>query len=124
LLFFLNLQSIYLNHLSEMITFDSHETLSHILTAEGSQVALQGSHEARVWAVLPAKGKGTPMTMQELKDAVGSESASVGQGKAFKSKWIGKEGNGFVKLVCVINFFLCSFFMPSIGCFDPRHNTA
>jgi len=82
-----------------MITFEINETLSHVLTPEGAQIALQGSHEARVWAALPAKGEGNPLTVQELQAAVGKESASVGQGRAFKSKWIGKEGNGFVKLV-------------------------
>jgi len=87
-----------------MITFEINETLSHVLTPEGAQIALQGSHEARVWAALPAKGEGNPMTVQELKEAVGNESASVGQGRAFKSKWIGKEGNGFVKLVRVFRY--------------------
>ena len=82
-----------------MIVFESHDVLSHVLTAEGSQIALQGSHEARVWAALPTKGEGAAMSTEDLKKAVGDESASIGQGRAFKSKWIGKEGNGFVKLV-------------------------
>ena len=83
-----------------MVTMDFHETLSHVLTQEGAQIALEGSHEARVWNALPVKGDGTPMTVQQLQQAVGKESASVGQGRAFKAKWIGKEGDGFVKLVC------------------------
>lgn len=83
-----------------MITYEVHETLSHILTKEGAEISLQGSHESRVWAAVPAKGEGAPMTVPELKAAIGNESASVGQGRAFKSKWIGKEGNGFIKLVC------------------------
>lgn len=83
-----------------MVTIEFHETLSHVLTPEGSHIALEGSHEARVWSVLPIKGQGAPLTAQELQDAVGKESASVGQGRAFKAKWIGKEGNGFVKLAC------------------------
>ena len=83
-----------------MITIDFHETLSHVLTQEGAQISLEGSHEARVWNALPMKGKDTPLTVQQLQEAVGKESASVGQGRAFKAKWIGKEGNGLVKLVC------------------------
>lgn len=83
-----------------MVTIDFHETLSHVLTQEGAQIALEGSHEARVWGVLPMKGEGTPLTVQALQEAVGRESASVGQGRAFKAKWIGKEGGGFVKLAC------------------------
>jgi len=84
-----------------MVTMDFHETLSHVLTQEGAQIALEGSHEARVWNALPVKGQGTPLTVQQLQQAVGKESASVGQGRAFKVKWIGKEGDGFVKLVCL-----------------------
>jgi phenylalanyl-tRNA synthetase alpha chain len=83
-----------------MVTIEFHETMSHVLTQEGAQIAIEGSHEARVWGVLPMKGQGAPLTVQELQDAVGKESASVGQGRAFKAKWIGKEGNGFVKLAC------------------------
>ena len=84
-----------------MVSIDFHETLSHVLTQEGAQIAIEGSHEARVWNALPIKGEGTPMTVPQLQQAIGKESASVGQGRAFKAKWIGKEGNGFVKLVCL-----------------------
>lgn len=83
-----------------MVTIDFHETLSHVLTQEGAQIVLRGSHEARVWGVLPMKGQGTPLTAKELQEAVGKESASIGQGRAFKANWIGKEGGGFVKLAC------------------------
>lgn len=82
-----------------MVTIDFHETFSYVLTQEGTQIALEGSHEARVWSALPTKGGGAPLTVKQLQEVVGKESASVGQGRAFKAKWIGKEGNGFVKLV-------------------------
>jgi phenylalanyl-tRNA synthetase alpha chain len=82
-----------------MVTYVTHETLSHALTAEGAQIALQGSHEARVWQACPSKGAGTPITAAELEQAVGGGVAGVGQGRAFKNKWIAKEGAGFVKLV-------------------------
>jgi phenylalanyl-tRNA synthetase alpha chain len=83
----------------QMITYQTNEILSHVLTPEGAQIALQGSHEARVWAALPAKGEGAPLTPQQLKKQVGDEAAKVGQGRAFKNGWIGKEGEGLVKLV-------------------------
>lgn len=82
-----------------MISYDTHETSSHSLTPEGAQIALEGSHEARVWAALPAKGEGDPLGAQELKKKVGDDAAKVGQGRAFKNNWIAKEGNGFVKAV-------------------------
>lgn len=84
-----------------MITYETHEVSSHVLTPEGSQIVREGSHEARVWAALPERG-GAPLSAQELKKAVGDEAAKVGQGRAFKSGWISKQGNGFVKAVRVL----------------------
>ena len=86
-------------HVLQMISYDTHETSSHALTSEGTQIVLEGSHEARVWAALPAKGEGDPVVAQELKKKVGVEAAKVGQGRAFKNNWIAKEGSGFVKAV-------------------------
>ena len=82
-----------------MITYTTHEFSSHVLTSEGAQIALNGSHEARVWSALPNKGEGPPLTVKELKEKVGDEAAKVGQGNAFKAGWIAKEGDGFVKKV-------------------------
>ena len=82
-----------------MITYDTHEEFSHVLTAEGALLAQQGSHEARVWAALPLKGQGAPVPPADLKKLVGDETAKIGQGRAFKNKWIGKDGAGLVKTV-------------------------
>ncbi|KAI0693598.1 phenylalanine-tRNA ligase [Cytidiella melzeri] len=94
-----------LNSLSsrEMITYTTQETLSHVLTAEGASIALNGSHEARVWAAVPAKGEGQPLTPQDLEKKIGGEAAKVGQGRAFKNKWVAKEGSGLVKLASTID---------------------
>jgi phenylalanyl-tRNA synthetase alpha chain len=83
----------------QMITYKTHEVITHALTLEGAQIASEGSHEARVWSVLPEKGKHTPVSPVQLKKLVGEETAKVGQGRAFKNGWIGKEGDGLVKLV-------------------------
>jgi phenylalanyl-tRNA synthetase alpha chain len=83
-----------------MIHYQSRETISHVLTSEGAQIALHGSHEARVWAALPAKGAGTPLLPASLKKIIGDEAARVGQGRAFKNGWIAKDGDGLVKAVC------------------------
>ncbi|KAF6762347.1 phenylalanine-tRNA ligase [Ephemerocybe angulata] len=83
----------------EMVTYETNEVISHALTAEGAQIANEGSHEARVWSVLPLKGQGEPINPGQLKKEVGDETAKVGQGRAFKNGWIGKEGAGLVKLV-------------------------
>ncbi|KZT12766.1 phenylalanine-tRNA ligase [Laetiporus sulphureus 93-53] len=86
----------------EMITYTTQETVSHVLTPEGSQIALQGSHEARVWAAVPFKGEGAPMTPKQLEERVGADIAKIGQGRAFKNKWVGKEGGGLVKIASEI----------------------
>ncbi|KAG8969412.1 Phenylalanyl-tRNA synthetase, beta subunit, cytoplasmic [Tulasnella sp. 419] len=83
----------------EMVTYTAQETLTNVLTPEGLQIAEKGSHEAVVWAALPLKGQGTPLNPKQLKEAVGDDVAKIGQGKAFKSGWIGKEGDGLVKLL-------------------------
>ncbi len=87
----------------KMIKYETREVFTHALTAEGASIAKEGSHEARVWSALPVKGQGTPVTPQQLKKLVGDETAKVGQGRAFKNGWIGKEGDGFVKTV--LHFF-------------------
>ena len=84
----------------QMIHYESREILSHVLTPEGAQIALHGSHEARVWAALPTRGADTPLLPADLKKKVGDESAKVGQGRAFKNGWIAKHGDGLVKAVC------------------------
>ncbi|KAG6830840.1 hypothetical protein H0H92_014492 [Tricholoma furcatifolium] len=86
----------------DMVVYETHEVSSHALTPEGSQIVDMGSHEARVWAALPAKGEGSPLTPAQLKGKVGDETAKVGQGRAFKNGWIGKEGDGLVKLSSTI----------------------
>ncbi|KAF9495442.1 phenylalanine-tRNA ligase [Pleurotus eryngii] len=90
-----------LNSLSsrDMISYATHEVISHVPTPEGSRIVEQGSNEARVWAALPLKGQGEPITPHQLKKAVGDEVAKVGQGRAFKNGWIVKEGDGLVKSV-------------------------
>jgi phenylalanyl-tRNA synthetase alpha chain len=82
-----------------MIIYETAEVILHALTPEGSQIAQEGSHEARVWTVLPKKGQGAPVTPAQLKQLVGEDTAKVGQGRAFKNGWISKEGDGLVKLV-------------------------
>src|SRR5260370_13044660 len=82
-----------------MVNYTTQEVYSHTLTPEGEQIAEQGSHEARVWAAVPDKDSGTPLPINDLKGKVGDESAKVGQGRAFKNGWVGKQGGGLVKLV-------------------------
>ncbi|KAG8834980.1 Phenylalanyl-tRNA synthetase, beta subunit, cytoplasmic [Serendipita sp. 400] len=84
-----------------MVSYEAHEILSYCLTPEGEQIAEQGSHEARVWAALSEKG-GNPVSIKDLKTKVGDESAKIGQGRAFKSGWIMKDGENLYKAVPAI----------------------
>jgi len=86
-----------------MITYESHSDEPHVLTAEGEALAVSGSHEFRVWEVVGEEG----MVMKDLQAALGAESAKVGQGKAFKNKWIKKrDDGGFVRAVRYWAFIL------------------
>lgn len=83
----------------DMIEVEIVATNSHVLTAEGSGILARGSHEAIFWSALPARGQGEPKTIPQLQAEIGAETVKIGQMRAFKSKWIAKEGAGFVKAV-------------------------
>ncbi|CAD6586165.1 MAG: Phenylalanyl-tRNA synthetase, beta subunit, cytoplasmic [Tremellales sp. Tagirdzhanova-0007] len=113
----------------EMIAYSQITTTSHILTEEGREIAASGSHEYRVWQVLPEKGAGKPVSIPELKvnfwmlymsqeiRLVGDEATKIGQMRAFKNKWIAKEGSGFVRanieLTLLCDPYFASFISPS-----------
>ncbi|KAJ3357742.1 Phenylalanyl-tRNA synthetase, beta subunit, cytoplasmic [Allomyces javanicus] len=83
----------------EMITYETIEFDKWVLTAEGADIEANGSHEAKVFNAIPADG----LAIGDLANKVGAESAKIGQGKAFKNKWIGKGKNGqLVRLVATI----------------------
>ncbi|KAG0149758.1 hypothetical protein CROQUDRAFT_39354 [Cronartium quercuum f. sp. fusiforme G11] len=74
----------------EMVTYQTHHIETHVLTPEGKALAASGSHEYRVWEALGEQG----LLMAELQGALGEEGAKVGQGKAFRNKWIKKRSDG------------------------------
>ena len=74
----------------EMVRFDTIEKEVAALEAEGDFIVANGSHEARVFKALQAAGE-AGLTVQELEKAIGDKNtAKVGQGRAFKDKWISK----------------------------------
>ena len=84
-----------------MITYDTIDREEALLEAEGLEIAANGSHEARVFEALRQAMNG--LTVAELETAVGDKNiAKVGQGKAFKSKWIakGKDGRLVASVSC------------------------
>jgi phenylalanyl-tRNA synthetase alpha chain len=79
-----------------MVTYETIERDEALLEPEGLQIAENGSHEARVFETLRKAVEG--LTVQELEKAIGDKNvAKLGQGKAFKEKWISKTKDGKFK---------------------------
>ncbi|KAI9146547.1 hypothetical protein BKA69DRAFT_1171634 [Paraphysoderma sedebokerense] len=81
----------------EMLTYTTIEVDKWVLTDEGNEIADSGSHEAKVFNAIPAGSEG--LSIPELQKLLG-DAAKIGQGKAFKNKWIGKSASGnLIRLV-------------------------
>lgn len=82
-----------------MITYETIDREEAILEPEAVQIAEHGSHEARVFEALRTAVEG--LSIQELEKAIGDKTVTkMGQGKAFKEKWIAKSKDG--KLVATV----------------------
>jgi len=78
----------------DMVRYETIERQEALLEPEGAAIAASGSHEARVFEVVRAALEG--LTVQELEAAVGDKAVvKIGQGKAFKEKWIAKTAGMF-----------------------------
>ncbi|KAL6919933.1 hypothetical protein ACHAP8_006496 [Fusarium lateritium] len=76
-----------------MITYETIDREEAILEPEAEQIAEHGSHEARVFEALRNAVEG--LSIQDLEKAIGDKTVTkVGQGKAFKEKWIKKSSDG------------------------------
>lgn len=79
----------------DMVKYETIDREEAILEPEGEQIAANGSHEARVFEALRAAVEG--LSMQELEKAIGDKNiVKLGQGRAFREKWISKtQGENF-----------------------------
>ncbi|KAK5128659.1 hypothetical protein LTR08_003931 [Meristemomyces frigidus] len=76
-----------------MIEYDTKDSEEVRLTDEGQQIVAEGSHEYKVWDAVRQAGR------LSLKDPVlATAAAKAGQGKAFKNKWVKKDGDALVPL--------------------------
>jgi phenylalanyl-tRNA synthetase alpha chain len=75
----------------ELIEYQQLDREEAILTPEAEGIVKNGSHEARVFEAVRSAKEG--LQIKDLPKEVGAESAKVGQGTAFKLKWITKEGD-------------------------------
>lgn len=73
----------------EMVEYEKLDREEIHLTPEGEGIAENGSHEARVFEAVKAAMEG--LKIKDLPGIVGAEAAKVGQGAAFKLKWIEKD---------------------------------
>ncbi|KAF2093529.1 hypothetical protein NA57DRAFT_68998 [Rhizodiscina lignyota] len=76
-----------------MIQYDTLDSEQILLTQEGRMIAEEGSHEYKVWEVVKSKGK---IAIKDLPKVVGADTAKIGQGAAFKNKWIKKDGDSLL----------------------------
>jgi len=83
----------------DMVTYKQIENEKWNVTAEGNEIVETGSHEAKVFNAIPEGEEG--ISIADLNAKVGP-SAKIGQGKAFKNKWISKKGNCLVRNVASI----------------------
>jgi phenylalanyl-tRNA synthetase alpha chain len=84
-----------------MVGYKTIEKDEAVLEPEGEQIAEHGSHEARVFEALRQAMEG--LTIPELEKAIGDKQVTkLGQGKAFREKWISKTKDGkLVATVCL-----------------------
>lgn len=79
-----------------MVTYQTIEKDEAALEPEAEGIVANGSHEARVFEALRQAVEG--LTVQDLEKAIGDKNVTkVGQGKAFKEKWISKTSDGKLK---------------------------
>lgn len=79
-----------------MVTYQTIENDEATLEPEAEGIVKNGSHEARVFEALRQAVEG--LTVQDLEKAIGDKNVTkVGQGKAFKEKWIAKTSDGKLK---------------------------
>jgi phenylalanyl-tRNA synthetase alpha chain len=80
-----------------MVESEQVEREEAILEPEAESIVEHGSHEARVFDVVK---KMNGLSIQDLEKEIGDKNVTkMGQGKAFKEKWIKKDGQKLVPLV-------------------------
>ncbi len=81
-----------------MVTYEQVEREEAFLEPEAEVIVSHGSHEARVFEAVRQALDG--LSIQDLESQIGDKTVTkLGQGKAFKEKWIKKDGAKLVALV-------------------------
>ncbi|KAK3295818.1 tRNA synthetases class II core domain (F)-domain-containing protein [Chaetomium fimeti] len=81
-----------------MVTYEQVEREEAFLEPEAEIIVSHGSHEARVFEAVRQAVDG--LSIQDLEGQIGDKTVTkLGQGKAFKEKWIKKDGAKLIALV-------------------------
>lgn len=81
-----------------MVTYEQIERNDAFLEPEAEVIVSHGSHEARVFEAVHKALDG--LSIQDLETQIGDKTVTkLGQGKAFREKWIKKDDNKLVALV-------------------------
>jgi len=88
-----------------MVVYEQVEREEAFLEPEAETIVNHGSHEARVFEAVRQALDG--LSIQDLESKIGDKTVTkVGQGKAFKEKWIKKDGAKLVALVCYVSLLV------------------
>lgn len=79
-----------------MVTYKTQETEVWSLTSEGAEIANEGSHEYRLLQEVISQMEGLKISAV---DSIMGANGKVAQGRAFKNKWIAKNGDTLVACV-------------------------
>lgn len=81
-----------------MVAYKQIESEEALLEPEAETIVEHGSHEARVFDAVRKAMSG--LSIQDLEKEIGDKTVTkLGQGKAFREKWIKKDGNKLIPLV-------------------------
>ncbi|KFA65157.1 hypothetical protein S40285_06503 [Stachybotrys chlorohalonatus IBT 40285] len=81
-----------------MVTYKQIEREEALLEPEAETIVAHGSHEVRVFEAVQKAMDG--LSLQDLEAQIGDKTVTkAGQGKAFREKWVKKDGSKLVALV-------------------------
>jgi phenylalanyl-tRNA synthetase alpha chain len=81
--------------MSTVVTYNQKDSEQPVLTPEAEDIVENGSHEYKVWSAVKREGR---IKVKNLDKFVPTEYLKVGQGNAFKRKWVKKEGDELVPI--------------------------
>lgn len=103
---------LFLTH--KILTFTQIDNESWALTPEGQDLVSTGSHEAKFYNAVPESG----IDIKTLQGLMGA-AYGFGQGKAFKNKWVKKDGANIVRIVC----FSTVLILPRLARLSIKHRS-